>query len=129
MTQKIHLLLKIFWVGTESQNINLSAMDFKKNDRKTVTYVFLYEACSSIGETGGGMIPWFDCESYVYGVLDSYIATRNTIPIKQRACFPANLAPWEALKLSRKDEFTEWEWSRLASTVLIENLRKHYPCN
>lgn len=100
-----------------------------KNDRKTVTYAFLYEACSSIGETGGGMIPWFDCESYVYGVLDSYIATRNTIPIKQRACFPANLAPWEALKLSRKDEFTEWEWSRLASTVLIENLRKHYPCN
>ncbi|EAA7111043.1 hypothetical protein EWJ91_23140 [Salmonella enterica subsp. enterica serovar Ouagadougou] len=99
----------------------------EKKDRKTVTVAFLYEACSSIGETRGGMIPWFDCESYVYGVLDSYISIRDTIPKKQRACFPVNLAPWEALNLSLKHEYSKW--NRVASTVLIENLREQYPCN
>lgn len=98
----------------------------EKKDRKDVTVAFLYEACSFIGETRGGMIPWFDCESYVYGVLDSYVSIRNSIPREQRACFPADLAPWEALNLSLKHEYSEW--NRVAATVLIEDLQKQYPC-
>ena len=65
-----------------------------KRARESVTVDFLYETCSAVGQTAHGMIPHFDCESYVYGVLDAHVAVRDALPKAQRACFPASLPPW-----------------------------------
>lgn len=99
--------------------------------RKEVTLDGLYEACSVVGETARGNIPYFDCESYVYGVLDSYLAVRASIPKEMRACFPATLAPWEALKIAEPADSVGHEpylGSKTAGPVIIEMLRKKYPC-
>jgi hypothetical protein len=99
--------------------------------RKEVTLDGLYEACSVVGETARGDIPYFDCESYVYGVLDSYLAVRDSIPKENRACFPATLAPWEALKIAESADHLDrkpYMGTKTAGPVIIEMLRKKYPC-
>ncbi len=37
-----------------------------------ITADFLLETCSVTGKTAYGMIPYFDCQSYVLAVLDTY---------------------------------------------------------
>jgi hypothetical protein len=95
--------------------------------RKEVTINFLYEACSVVGETAHGNIPFFDCESYVYGVLDTYLATRSAIPVAKRACFPAALPPWQALEIARPLTLGNIG-DQTAGPLIIEALRKQYPC-
>lgn len=96
--------------------------------RKDVSVNFLYEACSAVGETARGEIPYFDCESYVYGVLDSYLSIRKDIPLSQRACFPPTLPPWKALKISEPAMLNSRYKNMSAGTALIEMLRDKYPC-
>jgi hypothetical protein len=94
---------------------------------QAVTVDSLYEACSVVGETARGDIPYFDCESYVYGVLDAYLKVRGNIPKAQRACFPANIEPWRVLKAA--DPPVDGRTGKLnAATYLIDSLRRLYPC-
>ena len=97
-------------------------------ERNEVTANFLFEACAVIGQTARGMIPHFDCHSYVYGVLDTYLAIRQSVPKADRTCFPASLAPWQALK--DVEPLVDWkkEGSIPAGPVIINALRKTYPC-
>jgi hypothetical protein len=96
--------------------------------RNDVTVNFLYEACAVIGQTARGMIPHFDCHSYVYGVLDTYLAVRLSLPQAERVCFPASLAPWQALKDAQP--FVDWkrQGAMSAGPVIINALRNTYPC-
>jgi Rap1a immunity proteins len=97
-------------------------------ERKEVTVNFLYEACAVIGQTARGMIPHFDCHSYVYGVLDTYLAIRQSVPKADRACFPVSLPPWQALK--EVEPLVDWkkQGSLSAGPVIIKALHKAYPC-
>ena len=97
-----------------------------RHAREQVTVDFLYEACSVVGETAHGKVPHFDCESYVYGVLDAHVATRDQLPKSQRACFPAALPPWQALEEALP--LIDAHRSRTAAPFLIEALRQKYPC-
>jgi len=100
-----------------------------RRTRQQVTMDFLYEACGDVeADKSRGMIPYFDCESYVYGVLDAYLSIRESIPKSQRACFPADLAPWQAIEIAHPLAFGE-QSSKAAAPVLIEALRKTYPCS
>jgi hypothetical protein len=94
---------------------------------REVTVDFLYESCHVVGETAHGLIPHFDCESYVYGVLDSYVALRASLPKAERACFPAALPPWQALQLGSKHIDARVR-TNPAGPFLIETLRRKYPC-
>lgn len=96
--------------------------------REAVTVDFLYEACSAVGETARGKIPFFDCESYVYGALDAYLSVRPYIPEEQRACVPPGLPPWKVLEDARP-LIGEGQDSETAAPALIEALRKKYPCS
>ena len=96
--------------------------------RETISVDFLYESCSVVGKTAKGKIPFFDCESYVYGVLDSYLAIRNMIPKAKRACFPASLPPWQALEVAEPAVTAQGQSSRDAANVIVEALRRKYPC-
>ena len=96
--------------------------------RRQVTVDGLYEACSVVGGTAKGDIPYFDCESYVYGVLDAYLAVRESVPKNRRACFPADIPPWRALEDAHSLILSS-EHSSTAAPALIEALRKKYPCH
>jgi hypothetical protein len=96
--------------------------------RHDVTIDFLYEACAAKGETARGDIPYFDCESYVYGVLDSYIAVRNALPKKERACFPADIAPWQVIEYARYLVVGNSRPAK-AGPALIDILKRKYPCS
>ena len=96
--------------------------------REVVTVDFLYESCGVVGRTAKGQIPFFDCESYVYGVLDSYLAVRSSLPQNERACFPASIAPWKVLEDARALGIVDSEGSQIAAPELIEAMRKKYPC-
>ena len=89
------------------------------------------EACADIGDPAlsGGKIPFFDCHSYIYGVIDAYLLTRESIPKSNRACFPADLAPWQVMQelwpLLRSTKFGP----EPAAPIIVATLRKKYPCN
>ncbi len=104
-----------------------TAFGVLRKPRELVTLDYLHESCMVVGETGGGLIPYFDCESYVYGVLDGYIQIRNHIPISQRACFPTNIPPWRVLEISEKANLNH-KFDAVAGPLLIEALRKKFPC-
>jgi hypothetical protein len=98
-----------------------------RTPRKSVTLDFVYEACSNVGQTAYGRIQNFDCESYVYGVLDTYLAMRPHVPVSQRACFPEDLPPWRALEVTwplLQSPASEKE----AGPEIIKALTKAYPC-
>jgi hypothetical protein len=74
-----------------------------------------------------GRFTYFDCQSFVYGVLDAYLKVRDSIPARKRACFPADMAPWQALVAA--DGLVATEKSSLsAASAIIDVLRKKYPC-
>jgi hypothetical protein len=95
--------------------------------RETISVDFLLETCTVIGETAHGMVPHFDCESYLYGVLDAHRAIRDALPKEQRACFPADLAPWQVYQLLLESEIGAARDSSAAALV-ITKLRARYPC-
>ena len=100
----------------------------KRNPRQQVTADYLMETCHVVGQTAHGMIPHFDCESYVYGVLDSHLAVRDKLPKPSQACFPVTLAPWEALEVAYPHLRRDGRNSQDAAKFLMEALRKKYPC-
>jgi hypothetical protein len=96
------------------------------NTREEVTVDYFLESCTDIGGTAGGLIKYFDCDSYIYGILDTYAEVSPFIPVAQRACIPKSLTP---------SQFMNDAWHldiklgpRTAAPVLIDMLRKKYPC-
>ena len=99
----------------------------KKQPRQSVTIDYLLESCTAIGETGSGMIPYFDCESYIYGVLDSYLVNYDSIKQSERACYPKSIAPWEVYNELLSSPAPE-DGAAPAAPYIIDVLRKKYPC-
>lgn len=99
----------------------------KRHKRESVTIDYLFESCTVIGETSGGMIPFFDCESYLYGVLDSHLAIRASLKPNAQACFPANIAPWQVYEKILA-AIPQEQWGNPAAPLIIEALRVSYPC-
>jgi len=78
-------------------------------------------------ETAKGDIPYFDCESYVYGILDAYIKVRDGIP-RQQSMLSAEVEPWRVLEIANpKREATGKTQS--AASFLIDFLKNRYPCS
>ncbi len=95
--------------------------------RKPITSEYLYETCATVGETEAGLIPYFDCESYVYGVLDSHVAVRDGLPLKQRSCFPKDIQAWRVLN-EVEAEVLGKNGARNAGDAIIRALVQRYPC-
>jgi hypothetical protein len=98
-----------------------------RNPRREVTVDYLYESCSAVGETAHGDIPYFDCESYVYGVLDAYVKVRDKVTKSSRSCFPEKIEPWRVLEMANPKPGT-YDRTQTAASYLIEFLKKRHPC-
>ena len=95
--------------------------------RESVTLDFFLEACAVVGKTAYGKIPHFDCESYIYGVLDAQLASRGSSTGTARTCFPERIAPWEVYK-ELDAPITASERKQPAADFIISVLRKKHPC-
>ena len=98
-----------------------------RHNRESVTLDFFLEACSVVGKTAYGKIPHFDCESYIYGVLDAQLAVRASPDGAARACFPGRIAPWEVYR-ELDTSITSGQRQQPAADFIISLLRKKYPC-
>jgi len=123
-TTALLLIVATLWVG-ECVAANPSETRYPRHD---VTVDDLYEACSAVGQTAKGDIPYFDCESYVYGVLDTYLKVSASIPNASRACFPERIEPWRVLQMADPKPGT-YRADQSAAAYLIDFLRKRYPCS
>jgi hypothetical protein len=94
--------------------------------RQNVSTQFFLESRATVGGTAYGMIPHFDCQSYIYGVLDGHLAVRDSLPKSQRACFPVGMSPAEALKAI--DAARLKDDSKRAAPAILNALKKKYPC-
>ena len=97
-----------------------------RHARETVTLDYLMESCTVVGETAHGMVPHFDCESFLYGVIDTVAA----LPADGAAaphCVPAALAPWQVYGRIG-DRIPRERWNEPAARLLVELLRREFPC-
>ena len=105
-----------------------------RHPRATVTIDFLLEACTVVGETAHGMIPHFDCESWLYGVLDAQAALAAatsadaTTAAAAAACVPAKLAPWQVYAMLVEAEIPDSRRGEPAAAFVLELLRAKAGC-
>ncbi|MES2605743.1 MAG: hypothetical protein V4603_12460 [Pseudomonadota bacterium] len=98
-----------------------------RNPQQVITVDYFFEACTVIGETAYGLVPHFDCETYLYGILDTYQAVNSALPAAQRVCLPAKLAPWQVYEaLSGIDTATSG--GENAAAFIVKALRELYSC-
>jgi hypothetical protein len=88
-----------------------------------ITADFLLETCSVTGKTAYGMIPYFDCQSYVLAVLDTYRSIQGG-----GACLPAQLTAKEVLDVVSTRFKYEKDGQRRASDVILDALQTKFAC-
>jgi len=98
-----------------------------RNPHQTVTLHYFMEACSIIGQTASGVVPYFDCESYLYAVMDTQRALNPSLPAEMQACFPDDLPPWR-LWASIGPDISVSGWTKPAAISIARVLRQEYPC-
>lgn len=91
-----------------------------------VSIEYLLESCAVIGKTAGGKIPHFDCESYVYGVLDSHLQARPHLPKTLQSCHPPSFAPWQVYELIINEK--NLVRTDLAAEAILKVLARRFPC-
>lgn len=88
-----------------------------------ITADFLLETCSVTGKTAYGMIPYFDCQSYVLAVLDTYRSMQGG-----KVCLPAQLTARDVLDVVSTRFKYEKDGQRRASDVILEAVQSKYSC-
>jgi hypothetical protein len=94
-----------------------------------ITADFLLETCSVPGQTAYGMIPFFDCQSYVMGLIDSARTNREADGDHARICLPPAFTASDALRLLEGQYNREQEGERRASDLLLTAMEAEYHCS
>ncbi len=94
-----------------------------RHARETITVDYLLESCTVVGETAHGLVPHFDCESWLYGVLATLEAMHEPT-----VCPPAPLAPWQAYDVLIAAPVPEGRGGEPALPYVLERLRAAFPC-
>lgn len=98
-----------------------------KSKRELISLDYLMEACAVIGETANGMISHFDCESYLYGVMDADLVARQDLKTGEKSCAKVNVAPWQFYE-DIQSTIPRSEWHKPAAPLLVKLLRSKYVC-
>lgn len=93
-----------------------------------ITADFLLETCSVTGKTAYGMIPYFDCQSYVLAVLDTYRSMQGGSATAAKLCLPPTITAREVLDVVTARFKFERDGQRRASDVILEALPTKFAC-
>jgi len=75
------------------------------------------------------MVPYFDCQSYVLGTIDTYRKLNKFTPKKDQICIPESITTRDVLELIW-NKYPNWDApeEKDANDVIIEVLRNEFPC-
>lgn len=122
------LSLSLFHAHTIAQHVVPSCCDYPAKPGG-IKIDGLMEACAVPGETARGDIPYFDCQSYVLGVVDSYRLLKDSIAKEKQICLPESITTRDILELIyRTYQGEPFPQNRGAADVILEVLKKKYPC-
>ncbi len=113
---------------SQAQKVNPECCNYAAS-KEAIKIQFFLEACSVPGETQHGMVPYFDCQSFVLGVVSTYRQVNFQLPKESQLCIPESLTTKNLLELILK-KYPNWgiKEERLASEVIIETLKINYFC-
>lgn len=111
-----------------ARNVNPKCCNYPTNPGGVKIQFFL-EACAVPGETAKGLIPYFDCQSYVLGLTDMYRLLKTSTPKNKQICIPENFTTKHLLDLIWKT-YPNWEIpdNRQPAELIFEILRIEFPC-
>jgi hypothetical protein len=90
---------------------------------------FVLQVCAlHPGETSGGDIPYFDCQSYLLAMLDTYKTLEPALPAKDKFCLPKDFETADVVKNLYAEYDYERDAQKRAPEVLLAYLHKTYPC-
>ena len=91
---------------------------------------FLLEACAVPGQTSRGKIPYFDCQSYVLGVIDAYRIQMGSAQFRgSQSCLGESISTRDVLE-SIWARYPNWNVpeGRGAADVILEVLPEVLHC-
>jgi hypothetical protein len=115
--------------GSKAENVSPDCCSYAVK-KDAIKIQFFLEACSVPGETKFGMVPYFDCQSFVLGVVSAYRQVNSQLPKPNQLCIPESLTTKNLLELILK-QYPNWniKEERLASEVILEALKSNYSCS
>lgn len=127
-TTLVVLLVTILPCISPAQHVNPKCCNYPAKPGGIKIQFFL-EACAVPGETANGMIPYFDCQSYVLGIIDSYRLLKSSSSREFQICLPENITARDVLELIW-EKYPNWEIPahRQATEVIFEVLQKNFGC-
>jgi hypothetical protein len=125
----ISLMVAVSELSMAEEHVNPNCCKYPARP-SGVKIQFFLEACAVPGETARGMIPYFDCQSYVLGVIDTYRQLKYSVPKSISMCIPPDVTTKDVLELVWK-QYPNWSVheSRQASEIILEVLNVRFPCN
>jgi len=123
------LTLTVLSSISRAQHVNPKCCDYPARP-DAVKIQFFLEACAVPGESERGMMPYFDCQSYVLGIIDGYRLLKSSSPKDRQICLPESITTREVLELIWKS-YPNWEIAehRQAAEVILEVIRKEFQCD
>jgi len=108
---------------------------FKVSEKHVSVDEFL-ESCDVTGKTAYGSPPYFDCQSYILGVVDSFKSPSKTVGSKQQLCIPNGLETKDLLEVVWNDyrNIKEEDYDKMIAPVSAANfiysaLKKKFSCH
>jgi len=123
------IFVLLFSLRGKGENVNPECCNYAAT-KGAIKIQFFLEACSVPGETKFGMVPYFDCQSFVLGVVGTYRQVNSQLPKSSQLCIPESLTTKNLLELILK-KHPNWniKEERLASEVILETLKSNYSCS
>lgn len=110
---------------------------------KQITIEDLLEACASTGKTANSSPPYFDCQSYILGVVETFRAPTQIVEVEKQLCIPRNYETRNLLEVvwgdyekiwdeyqrtKREEEYDRVVAHRSASDFIYASLIKRFGC-
>jgi hypothetical protein len=103
----------------------------------------LLESCAVTGQTAGASPPYFDCQSYILGVVEAFQAPAQLVDESKQLCIPKNYETknllaivwndyekiWDEFQRTRnEEEYDRLVTRRSASEFIYASLIKRFSC-
>ncbi len=96
---------------------------------------FLFETCDVTGQTANGIVPYFDCQSYILGVVDVLKSPSISTNSKSHICLPEKMVTKDIYDIlwTEYDQINKIERIKVsqgrASDFIYTSLLKRFNCD
>lgn len=127
------LFLLLFGLSTNSMSQD-DCCHFKIGSKQISVEEFL-ESCDVTGKTARGSPPYFDCQSYILGVADSFKAPSQNIDVNHQICIPKDfetkdllVVVWDDYRKIKEADYDKMVAHVSAADFIHGSLMKRFGC-